>query len=89
MRAGNTRQRYDQIYELPERFCRCGRSPGNSTTNLKTVRRYSGADGVDSLPAGGLPASVRDSFKPYLHERSPTASGLSLTVPTWIRPEPK
>jgi transposase len=36
---------------------------------FKTVRRYLRADGVETLPAGGVRASVLDPFKPYLHER--------------------
>jgi hypothetical protein len=37
--------------------------------NFKTVRRYLRADSVDTLLAGGVRASVLDSFKPYLHDR--------------------
>ena len=37
--------------------------------NFKTVRRYLRAESVDTLLAGGVRASVLDSFKPYLHDR--------------------
>jgi len=37
--------------------------------NFKTVRRYLRAGSVDTLLAGGVRASVLDSFKPYLHEQ--------------------
>jgi hypothetical protein len=37
--------------------------------NFKTVRRYLRAGSVDNLLAGGVRASVLDSFKSYLHDR--------------------
>ena len=37
--------------------------------DVKTVRRYLRADGVEHLVAGGVRISKLDPFKPYLHQR--------------------
>ena len=44
-------------------------SPAEIAHIVETVRRYLRAGSVDTLLAGGVRASVLDSFKPYLHDR--------------------
>ena len=43
-----------------------GRRPG---LDVKTVRRYLGADNVKQLADGSVRTSKLDPFKPYLHQR--------------------
>ena len=44
-------------------------SPAEIAHIVETVRRYLRAGSVDTLLAGGVRASVLDSFKPNLHDR--------------------
>ena len=44
-------------------------SPAEIAHIVETVRRYLRAGSVDTLLAGGVRASVLDSFRPYLHDR--------------------
>jgi len=69
VRIEHTRQRYDQTHELLERGLSMRAIARKLDLNFKTVRRYLRADGVETLLAGGVRASVLDPFKPYLHER--------------------
>ena len=68
-RIGHTPQRYDQIHDLREQGLSMRAIARKLDLNFKTVRRYLRAESVDTLLAGGVRASVLDSFKPYLHDR--------------------
>jgi len=68
-RIGHTRQRYDQIHDLREQGLSMRAIARRLDLNYKTVRRHLRAESVDTLLAGGVRASVLDSFKPYLHDR--------------------
>jgi hypothetical protein len=69
VRVEHTRQRYDQTHERRERGLSMRAIARKLDLNFKTVRRYLRADNVETLLAGGVRASVLDSFKPYLQER--------------------
>ena len=69
VRIGHTRQRYDQTHDLLEQGLSMRAIARKLDLNFKTVRRYLRAGSVDNLLAGGVRASVLDSFKSYLHDR--------------------
>jgi len=68
-RIEHTRQRYCRTHDLRDQGLSMRAIARRLDLNFKTVRRYLRAGGVDSLLAGGVRASVLDSFKPYLHDR--------------------
>jgi len=68
-RIEHTRQRYDQTHDLREQGLSMRAIARKLDLNFKTIRRYLRAESVDTLLAGGVRASVLDSFKPYLHDR--------------------
>ncbi|HZM66874.1 MAG TPA: ISL3 family transposase, partial [Nakamurella sp.] len=69
VRIGHTRQWYDQTHDLLEQGLSMRAIARKLDLNFKTVRRYLRAGSVDNLLAGGVRASVLDSFKSYLHDR--------------------
>jgi transposase len=69
VRIEHTRQRYDQTHDLLKKGLSMRAIARRLDLNFKTVRRYLRAGSVDALLAGGVRASVLDSFKPYLHDR--------------------
>ncbi|HZM67217.1 MAG TPA: ISL3 family transposase [Nakamurella sp.] len=69
LRIEHTRQRYDQTHDLRDQGLSMRAIARRLDLNVKTVRRYLRAGSVDALLAGGVRASVLDSFKPYLHDR--------------------
>ena len=68
-RAEHTRWRFLEVHTLRVQGLSIPMIASRLELDVKTVRRYLGADEVEQLIAGGVRTSKLDPFKPYLHQR--------------------